>query len=91
MLRRAMAAAAAALLHWGSPAEAGQTLDGVRQRGILACGVSTGIAGFSLPDPASSRSRRHRSPPKHALRWISTPPNAKVGVRLETGAGAGAR
>ena len=50
MLRRAMAAAAAALLHWGSPAEAGQTLDGVRQRGILACGVSTGIAGFSLPD-----------------------------------------
>ena len=26
------------------------TLDGVRQRGALACGVSTGLAGFGLPD-----------------------------------------
>ena len=29
----------------GSP-----TLDAVRQRGQLACGVTTGVAGFSLPD-----------------------------------------
>ena len=28
----------------------GDTLDGVRQRGALACGVSTGLAGFGLPD-----------------------------------------
>src|SRR5664279_3716507 len=26
------------------------TLDGVRQRGALVCGVSTGLAGFGLPD-----------------------------------------
>src|SRR4051794_177677 len=26
------------------------TLDTVKQRGLLACGVSTGFAGFSMPD-----------------------------------------
>ena len=31
-------------------AEAGKTLDGIRQRGELACGVSTGLAGFSAAD-----------------------------------------
>jgi general L-amino acid transport system substrate-binding protein len=34
----------------GSAAHAGATLDGVKQRGILACGVNVGVAGFSLPD-----------------------------------------
>lgn len=31
-------------------AHAGKTLDTVRQRGQLLCGVSTGVAGFSAPD-----------------------------------------
>jgi general L-amino acid transport system substrate-binding protein len=33
-----------------SLAHAGKTLDAVRQRGHLLCGVSTGVAGFSAPD-----------------------------------------
>lgn len=33
-----------------APAFAGQTLDAVRERGEIRCGVSTGLAGFSLPD-----------------------------------------
>ncbi len=31
-------------------ARAGATLDGVKSRGVLACGVNVGVAGFSLPD-----------------------------------------
>ena len=31
-------------------AHAGKTLDAVKQRGTLQCGVSTGVAGFSAPD-----------------------------------------
>ncbi|TAK96131.1 MAG: amino acid ABC transporter substrate-binding protein [Aquabacterium sp.] len=31
-------------------AHAGKTLDAVKQRGQLQCGVSTGVAGFSAPD-----------------------------------------
>ena len=31
-------------------AHAGKTLDGIRQRGQINCGVSTGVAGFSAPD-----------------------------------------
>ena len=36
------------------PAQAGKTLDGIRSRGQVACGVHTGLAGFSAPD-ASGR------------------------------------
>ena len=50
MFRTALRAIAVAALAWGGAAQAGQTLDGVKQRGILACGVNVGIAGFSLPD-----------------------------------------
>jgi general L-amino acid transport system substrate-binding protein len=32
------------------PALAGPTLDGVKARGQLACGVNSGVAGFSAPD-----------------------------------------
>src|SRR5213595_1118735 len=32
------------------PAEAGKTLDAVKQRGQLVCGVNTGLAGFSAAD-----------------------------------------
>ena len=31
-------------------ASAAGTLDAVKQRGTLVCGVSTGFAGFSAPD-----------------------------------------
>lgn len=42
--------ALAAMLLASSLAHAGKTLDGIRQRGAIACGVSTGVAGFSLAD-----------------------------------------
>lgn len=45
---RALLAATALLA--SAHAQAGKTLDGVRQRGQLQCGVSTGVAGFSAPD-----------------------------------------
>lgn len=32
------------------PAHAGKTLDSVRQRGEISCGVSGGLAGFAAPD-----------------------------------------
>ena len=32
------------------PAQAGKTLDAIKQRGQLVCGVSTGLAGFSAAD-----------------------------------------
>ncbi|NSL55101.1 amino acid ABC transporter substrate-binding protein [Uliginosibacterium aquaticum] len=33
-----------------TPAHAGKTLDVIKARGNIQCGVSTGVAGFSLPD-----------------------------------------
>lgn len=55
MFARTIAAAAlAAGLALGATltrtAEAGQTLDNIRSRGTLHCGVNVGVAGFSLPD-----------------------------------------
>ncbi len=44
-LALALACAAVAPHAW-----AGKTLDAVKQRGQLQCGVSTGVAGFSAPD-----------------------------------------
>jgi len=45
---------AAALLAMGTmlaaPAHAGKTLDGIKARGQVICGVSTGLAGFSAAD-----------------------------------------
>lgn len=41
---------AAGLADASAPALAGKTLDAVRQRGELSCGVSTGIGGFSIVD-----------------------------------------
>ena len=35
---------------WGQPAWAGKTLDGIKARGQLVCGVNTGVAGFSATD-----------------------------------------
>lgn len=50
LLRRFLTAAVAAIGLGAGAAQAGQTFDGVRQRGTLNCGVNVGIAGFSLPD-----------------------------------------
>jgi general L-amino acid transport system substrate-binding protein len=44
------AALVAAGLAAALPAEAGKTLDAVKQRGQLVCGVNTGLAGFSAAD-----------------------------------------
>ena len=33
-----------------APAMAGPTLDSIKQRGLVHCGVNTGLAGFSIPD-----------------------------------------
>jgi general L-amino acid transport system substrate-binding protein len=46
----AVAAASVVAIAFAAPADAGQTLDKVKQAGSLVCGVSTGVAGFSLPD-----------------------------------------
>ena len=56
--RRALLRAAAALLLGVATlaAQAGETLDGVKARGVVRCGVSEGIAGFSEKD-ASGRWR----------------------------------
>jgi general L-amino acid transport system substrate-binding protein len=44
------AAAAVALCVASAAACAGPTLDAIRQRGSLVCGVHTGLVGFSAPD-----------------------------------------
>jgi general L-amino acid transport system substrate-binding protein len=54
MLKRAIlatVAVAAALFSAGTrPAQAGATLDAIRARGQLYCGIHTGVAGFAIPD-----------------------------------------
>lgn len=51
MIRHSLAAATAALLLAGvGTAQAGATFDSVKQRGVLQCGVHTGLPGFSAPD-----------------------------------------
>jgi len=51
-IRHIVPAAALAMLSLAAtaPAQAGATLDSVRSRGMLTCGVNTGVAGFSQPD-----------------------------------------
>jgi general L-amino acid transport system substrate-binding protein len=46
----AIAGSAAALLVTLNVAEAGQTLDGIKDKDFIQCGVSTGVPGFSNPD-----------------------------------------
>ncbi|MBS0539071.1 MAG: transporter substrate-binding domain-containing protein, partial [Proteobacteria bacterium] len=52
MLKKTIAigTALAALLGAAGTAHAGKDLDAVKARGTLLCGVSTGVAGFSLAD-----------------------------------------
>ena len=49
-IRPALAAVAATLAFSAAPAFAGKTLDAVKQRGTVKCGVTNGVAGFSAPD-----------------------------------------
>ena len=49
MLKLSLPAIAAAVLV-AAPAYAGKTLDAIKQRGQLVCGVNTGLAGFSQAD-----------------------------------------
>ncbi|MEQ8965349.1 MAG: amino acid ABC transporter substrate-binding protein [Azospirillaceae bacterium] len=46
----AATAAAIGTIAIGSTAQAGPVLDAVQERGVLHCGVNTGLAGFSIPD-----------------------------------------
>ncbi len=48
MLSAALAAATLGLL--AGPAQAGKTVDAIKARGQLVCGVNTGLAGFSAAD-----------------------------------------
>jgi len=51
MFKRALAAAAlVAAAFTATPAHAQATLDAVRARGQLVCGIHTGVAGFAQPD-----------------------------------------
>jgi general L-amino acid transport system substrate-binding protein len=50
MFRRLAVTAALAFAMLAQPVQAGKTLDAIKQRGQIACGVSTGVAGFSAPD-----------------------------------------
>ncbi|MBB5692902.1 amino acid ABC transporter substrate-binding protein [Muricoccus pecuniae] len=53
MMKRAIlatVAAAAALFSTAGPARAGASLDAIRARGQLVCGIHTGVAGFAIPD-----------------------------------------
>src|SRR5215813_12304688 len=45
-----LVAAAGIVAVWASAAQAGPTLDKVKQAGQISCGVPTGIAGFAAPD-----------------------------------------
>src|ERR1700758_700370 len=45
-----LVAAAGIAAVWAGAAQAGPTLDKVKQNGQISCGVPTGIAGFAAPD-----------------------------------------
>ena len=49
-----LVAGAAALIAPIGTAKAGATLDAVKKKGFVQCGVSTGLAGFSNPDDAGN-------------------------------------
>ena len=50
MLKTSLCTLVSASLLAAAPAYAGKTLDAVKQRGQLVCGVNTGLAGFSQAD-----------------------------------------
>ena len=50
ILRVAAACIATVAAVAAAPAHAGKTLDGIKSRGQIVCGVNTGLAGFSAAD-----------------------------------------
>jgi general L-amino acid transport system substrate-binding protein len=50
LLTLALPLVASPLMLTPSPAQAGQVFDAIKNRGTIRCGVSTGVAGFSVPD-----------------------------------------
>jgi len=50
MMRRIVVLAAGLFIWSGAAASAAGTLEAIKQRGTLVCGVSAGFAGFSMPD-----------------------------------------
>ena len=53
-VKTSLAVLAAALSLASAPAFAGKTLDAIKARGQLVCGVNTGLAGFSQADSAGN-------------------------------------
>lgn len=53
-LKWALAAIGTAALAVAMPVQAGKTLDAIKSRGQLVCGVNTGLAGFSQSDSNSN-------------------------------------
>jgi general L-amino acid transport system substrate-binding protein len=53
-VKSSLAVLAAALSLASAPAFAGKTLDAIKSRGQLVCGVNTGLAGFSQADSAGN-------------------------------------
>ena len=47
-----LAGATAAVMSYGSEVKASETLDAVKAKGFVQCGVSTGLAGFAFTDAA---------------------------------------
>ena len=50
MFKIVVGTAAVAAVLVGAPAHAGKTLDAIKARGSIVCGVNTGLAGFSAAD-----------------------------------------
>jgi hypothetical protein len=69
-----LVAATAAVCVASFGAQAGQTLDNIKQKGFIQCGVSTGLAGFSNPDDAGNcRASMSTSAALSPLRCSATP------------------
>ncbi len=50
MIKATTLAVALVMVAFAGPALAGPTLDKVKKNGVVTCGVTTGLAGFSIPD-----------------------------------------
>jgi general L-amino acid transport system substrate-binding protein len=78
---RLTAALVLALLTASAPALAGKTLEAIKAKGQIACGVSTGVIGFSAAD-SQGRWKGHgrRRLPRHRRRRTGRPEQGQVGA-----------
>ncbi len=60
MKKLLMTVAAGAALAMTASAASAQTLNQVKQRGVLQCGANTGLAGFGQPDAQGKLDRHGR-------------------------------